>query len=65
VDEERSWGLMVVRYLFEERWAERPMPERIRRLFRLTQEEVRELAPEVLRYCRRPDLLAGGAPPAR
>jgi hypothetical protein len=65
VDEEPSWGLMLVRYLFEDRWLDRPMPERIRRLLALTDQEVAALAPEVLAWCRRPELLSDdGDPPA-
>jgi hypothetical protein len=59
VDEERGWGLMVVRYLFDDRWRSRPLPEKIRLLLRLREEEVAEIAPEVLEYCRRRDLLGG------
>jgi len=65
VDEGRGWGLMVVRYLFEDRWARRTMGEKIRLLLGLSEAELSGLAPAVLEYCRRPDLLAGSGPTAR
>jgi hypothetical protein len=65
VDEERGWGVVVVRYLFEERWARTPMPEKIRRLLALGEPEVKEITPGLLRWCRRTGLLAAGESPAR
>ena len=65
VDEDRGWGLMVVRYLFDERWASEPLPSKIRRLFGLSDAEVADIAPEVLRFCRRWELVARASPPAR
>jgi hypothetical protein len=59
VDEDRSWGLLVVRYLFEGLWTPLPPPERIRRLLHLDDREVEELCPAILAYYRRPGLLAG------
>ena len=61
VDEDRGWGVMVVRYLFEDRWRDRPLHEKIRLLLRLSDEQVEELAPEVLAYCRRREVLGGAA----
>jgi hypothetical protein len=65
VEEHRSWGPLVVRYLLEERWAAEPPPKRIRLLLTLKREEVAALAPEMLQYWSRPGLLDSGAPPAR
>jgi hypothetical protein len=59
VDEDRSWGMIVVRYLFESRWAGLSAPEKIRALLSLEQEDVEAYAPDLLDYCRGADLLAG------
>jgi hypothetical protein len=59
VDEDRSWGMLVVRYLFEGLWTRLPPPEKIRRLLHLDDGEVEEMSPAILAYYRRPRLLAG------
>ena len=58
VDEDRSWGMMVLRYFFEWHWADRPIPEKIRGFLELSEREVAALAPEILKFCRRPEQLA-------
>lgn len=59
VDEDRSWGLMVARYFFEWRWADRPTQEKISGLLELSREEVDACASEILEFCRRPENLSG------
>lgn len=65
VDEDRSWGLIVVRYLFESRWTGLSAPEKIRALLSLDREDVEAYAPDLLDYCRGADLLAGEDRPFR
>ncbi len=71
IDEERGWGVVVVRYLFEERWKKEELREKVRRLLALGAEETARVAPEIVAYCRRPTLLTSsglsdsGPPPAR
>lgn len=57
-EEDRGWGVVVVRYLFESRWAGRPMSEKILDLFQLTESDVSAFAPAILEYCRRSEFLA-------
>jgi hypothetical protein len=58
IDEERSWGPMIVRYLFESRWAGERRPEKVRRLLRMRMDDVAMLAEDIIAWYRRPDLLA-------
>ncbi len=53
VDEDRSWGLIVVRYFFERRWAGRPTSEKIRGFLKLSRGDVAACASEILEFCRR------------
>ena len=64
VDEERGWGLLVVFYLFEEKWAGDEPGKKIRRLLSLTLSDVESLAPELVEYCRSHEALAGADAPA-
>ncbi len=71
IDEERGWGVIVVRYLFEERWNGEELSEKVRRFLALAPQETALIAPEIVAYCRRPTLLSSlglsdsGPPPAR
>ncbi len=59
IDEERGWGTLVVRYLLDARWSGRSAPEKIRGLLRLSDADIAMLAPEIIAWSGRPELLAG------
>lgn len=47
-----GWSVQFIHYLFDHRWRDRPLPEKLRLLLALDEVERDSLAPAFLEYCR-------------